>query len=195
MRLIGLTGGIGMGKSTAGELLRQLGAQVLDTDEIARALVKPGQPSLERIRIRFGDGILRQDGELDRQKLGLLVFADESARRDLEEILHPEIRRTWQSQAAQWKEQGVPIVVITVPLLFETGAESEFHTTICCACSNRSQQERLMQRGWSGGHLDQRIGSQWPISKKIALSNYVVWTDVPVAAHKAQLEHILARLA
>lgn len=194
MRLLGLTGGIGMGKSTAGELLRQLGARVLDTDQIARDLVKSGQPALEEIRRRFGDDVIQSDGELNRQKLGLLVFSDDAARQDLEGILHPRIRQVWMTQADAWKEQGVFTVVITIPLLFETGSEAEFDSTLCCACSNGSQQERLLQRGWSGGHLDQRIAAQWPISKKIALSNYVVWTDVPVAAHKAQLERILARI-
>ena len=146
MKLCGLTGGVGMGKSTAAGFLSQLGVKVVDTDEIARELVQPGRPVLLQIQSEFGDGIVSPAGELKRDQLARLVFADGSARKRLEDILHPRIRESWLQQVANWRQEGCPVAVVVIPLLFETQAETLFDDVICIACSPAAQQERLLAR-------------------------------------------------
>jgi dephospho-CoA kinase len=104
MKLFGLTGGIGMGKSTAAEILRQRGVSIIDTDEIAREVVEPGQPALAEVQRLFGREIVGADGCLRRDELARRVFADDDARRKLEAVLHPAIRKIWLAQT----EAGAP---------------------------------------------------------------------------------------
>src|SRR6202048_1894305 len=121
MRIIGLTGGIGSGKSTVSAMLRELGATVVDADEGARAVVQPGQPALDEIRERFGEEVFDADGSLDRERLADLVFSNERAREDLNAITHPRVR-AWMAERMQAAaEAGAPAVVLDIPLLFESG--------------------------------------------------------------------------
>jgi dephospho-CoA kinase len=194
MKLLGLTGGIGMGKSTAAGLLLKLGARVVDTDEIARDVVRPGQPALLEIQSQFGQEVLAADGSLDRQRLAGLVFNDSEARKRLEAILHPRIRQCWQAQVAQWRGEGCPVAAVVIPLLFETQAEGQFDKIICVVCSPASQKERLRQRGWTDGQTGQRMAAQLPVEQKIARSHFVVWTEGSLEVHQRQLETILGRI-
>ena len=116
---LGLTGGIGMGKSTAAELLAKRGAKVCDSDALARELVAPGQPALAEIVEAFGSGVLVRDGSLDRAKVGKLVFGDSAAREKLEGILHPRIRKVWQARLEHWLVAGERLAVTVIPLLFD----------------------------------------------------------------------------
>ena len=190
MKLFGLTGGIGMGKSTAGELLRERGVPVVDTDLIARQVVERGQPALEEIRRAFGNQFIDADGRLLRQELGRAVFADAAARRRLEAILHPRIRTIWQAQVETWRREARASGVVLIPLLFETGAKPCFDATICVACSAETQRQRLLDRGWTPDQIEQRIQAQWPIEKKIAAADFVIWTEGTVAVCAEQLERI-----
>lgn len=192
MKLFGLTGGIGMGKSTSGRLLSARGIPVTDTDDLARQLVEPGQPALEEIRQAFGPGIVESNGRLNRGELARKVFSDKAALQKLESILHPLIRELWRADVARWRENGQKFGVVTVPLLFETGAAPEFAAVICVACSAASQIQRLRERNWSSEQIKQRIDSQWPIDKKIAQSDFVIWTDTTLEIHAAQLGKIFA---
>ncbi len=192
MKLFGITGGVGMGKTTAGQLLAQLGAAVSDTDRIAHQLVEPGEPALEEIVQKFGRALLLADGRLNRKELARLVFADAAARAELEAILHPRIRREWEAEANGWRAAGCANGAVIIPLLFETQAAGQFDGVICVACSEASRWQRLRQRGWSHGEIRQRLEAQWPTEQKIARSDYVVWTDTTLSAHAAQLERILA---
>src|SRR5258708_4652545 len=106
MKVIGLTGGIGMGKSATAQLLRDRSIPVVDTDDLARAVVKPGQPALAEIRNQFGPDLIGTDGRLDREKLGREVFANAAAREKLEAILHPKIRDLWREQIQKWRDMG-----------------------------------------------------------------------------------------
>ncbi len=191
MKLFGLTGGIGMGKSTAATLIAQLGIPVTDTDVIAREVVEPGHEALEEIKRRFGHEIVGSDGQLRRDELARRVFADDYARRDLEAILHPRIRERWLRQVEQWRKEKKATGVVVIPLLFETGAKTHFDATICLACSAPTQRQRLLERGWSPEQIRQRIDAQWPVEKKMALADYVVWTEGNFDLHKHQLERIL----
>ncbi len=194
MKLLGLTGGIGMGKSAAADCLRQLGLPVVDTDTLARELVLPGQPALAEIQRSFGDGLLDDLGALRRDQLARIVFADERRLRELEAILHPRIRTVWLAEAARWRERGCPAGVVVIPLLFETGAAPDFPATLCVACTAGSQHARLRARGWSETQIAQRLRAQWPIERKIAAADYLVWTEGALTNTAGQLARILCGL-
>jgi dephospho-CoA kinase len=191
MKVLGLTGGIGMGKSTSAQLLRSRGVPVVDTDDLARQVVEPGQPALAEVREAFGVEIVRTDGRLRREELARRVFGDPAARQQLEKILHPRIRLLWQAQMETWRSEGRPLAVVVIPLLFETKAEVEVDATLCVACSAATQQQRLLARGWPPNQIEQRLRAQWPTEDKIARADYLVWTEAGLDVHAAQLEQIL----
>jgi dephospho-CoA kinase len=183
-----------MGKSTSGSLFLARGVAVVDTDELARQVVEPGQPALEEVREVFGEDIVGKDGRLRRGELAKRVFAEPAARLRLESILHPRIRQLWHAQVDAWRAEGRAAAVVIIPLLFETKAETELDATVCIACSAASQHERLVARGWSAEQIAQRIEAQWPAEKKIALSDYVIWTEGEPDLHAQQIDRILASL-
>jgi len=194
MKVCGLTGGVGMGKSTAAQFLRARGAQVVDTDELARQLVQPGQPALAEIQAEFGKAIIASDGRLRRDELARIVFADAAARKKLETILHPRIRERWLAQIETWRRENRALAVVVIPLLFETRAESHFNKIICVACSAPTQRQRLLSRGWTPEQIKQRLAAQWPVEQKISRADFVVWTDGTPDVHAQQLERIFVKL-
>jgi dephospho-CoA kinase len=189
--LFGITGGVGMGKSTAGLLLRQRGVEVTDTDVIAHELTEPGQPVLREIAQRFGRAVFSADGRLNRPALAQVAFADSSARADLEAILHPRIRAAWQAQALAWRAAGRPCAAVVIPLLFETGAEPLFDAIICVACTRALQWRRLSGRGWTNDQIRRRLEAQWPVEEKITRADFVAWTETTLEALAAQLERVV----
>jgi dephospho-CoA kinase len=193
MKTFGLTGGVGMGKSAAAEILRTFGVPVVDTDELARQLVKPGEPALAEIQQAFGQEITVPDGRLRRDELARIVFADPAAREKLEAILHPRIRAAWLEQIEIWRGHNHPLAAVVIPLLFETRAESFFDKIICVACSAVSQQQRLQARGWDADQIQQRLAAQWPVATKIARADFAVWTEGTVDVHRQQWQQILKK--
>ena len=193
MKLFGLTGGIGMGKSAAAQILAQRGVSVIDTDFLARSVVAPGQPALAEIRNVFGDSVISPDGSLRRDVLARIVFSDPQARQKLETITHPRIRDLWMRETEHWRSQKIQSGCVIIPLLFETSAESEFDATICVACSTATQQKRLLERRWTAEQISQRIAAQFPVDKKIANANYVVWNEGTLNVLAAQLDIVLNR--
>jgi dephospho-CoA kinase len=194
MKICGLTGGVGMGKSTAAEFLDAHGAKISDADLIARDLVEPNQPALAEIQNTFGKAMISADGRLHRTELAKIVFADAAARKKLEEILHPRIRERWLAQIEIWRKENCKLAVVVIPLLFETQAESHFDKIICVACSANSQRERLLARGWTPEQIQQRIAAQMPIDQKIARSDFVIWTDGDLDSHAQQIGRIFQKL-
>ena len=180
-----------MGKTAAEHLLRERGVSVVDTDLLARQVVEPGQPALDEIRQRFGSEVIDTDGQLRRQELARRVFADAEARQQLEAITHPRIRELWQTQVDAWRKEGRPVAVVAIPLLFETKAEAEFDAVICVACTAQTQQRRLQERGWTTEQIHQRIAAQWPIEKKMAVADYVAWSEGGLEVLASQLERVL----
>jgi dephospho-CoA kinase len=180
-----------MGKSTAGSLLAELGVSVIDTDLIAREVVEPGQPALGEIRAQFGPDVLGKDGRLQRHVLARRVFSDRDALKRLESILHPRIREVWLAQVAAWRQEGRAAGAVAIPLLFETDAAGHFDRTVCVACSSATQVIRLRARGWTEPQIHQRIQAQWPVEKKIQASEFVVWTEGSLEAHREQWRLIL----
>jgi len=195
MNLLGLTGGVGMGKSTAANLLRGLGVAVIDTDDLARQLVEPGQPALAEIQARWGSSVIGPGGRLLRDVLAERVFADAQARGDLEAILHPRIRAEWLAQSERWQEEGRPVGVVVIPLLFETKAAKHFDAVSCTGCTAATQLNRLLARGWSPDQVGQRLAAQWPLEKKMALADFVVWTEGDLEVHAEQLKRVLRSAA
>lgn len=195
MKLLGITGGVGMGKSTAQSILVSKGVRVVDTDELARLLVAPGQPALAEIKARFGTQFLHEDGSLRRELLAGVVFGDANARSRLESILHPRIRARWLAEVERWRSEGALVGAVVIPLLFETNASPSFDLTVCVACSAGTQMRRLKERGWTDSQIQQRIAAQWPIEKKLDASDCVVWTEGSPEVHARQWDQILRRLS
>ena len=190
MKLYGLTGGPGMGKSAAAFFLLERGVAVVDTDDIARQVVQPGQQGLEAVRQEFGPEVIARDGTLDRAAMAAVVFEKPASREKLEAILHPLIRQRWLELSGQWRAQGLKAGVVVIPLLFETGAEQEFASVICIACSPQLQSARLHERGWNAEQVSGRLSAQWPIERKIDRSQYVVWNDSSVEVLREQLGRV-----
>lgn len=183
-----------MGKSTCSEMLRARGIPVVDTDDLARQVVEPGQPALAEIGRLFGPQYLDASGCLRRGELARRVFADAGARQKLEGILHPLIRQLWRSQVLVWQAECHQLAVVVIPLLFETGAEKELDATICVACSAATQRRRLNSRRWSADQARQRIAAQLPTEIKMTKADFVIWNEAGLDVHRAQLDRILAGL-
>jgi dephospho-CoA kinase len=193
MKLYGLTGGIGMGKSTAAQILAQRGVPLIDTDLLARKVVEPGGPVLAEIKRAFGPAIVGTDGQLRRDELARIVFSDSVARQKLESLTHPLIRDLWKREVELWRGQQRQLGAVIIPLLFETAAEKVFDATICVACSATTQRKRLSERGWNPEQINQRIGAQWPLEKKIAKADFVVWSEGTLEVLAAQLDRIIGK--
>lgn len=191
MILLGLTGGVGMGKSTAARFFEQHGARVVDTDKIARDLVQPGQSALAEIRSAFGNEIIDANGQLRRDDLAKIVFGAASARKKLEEILHPRIRERWLGRVESWRNENCALGLVMIPLLYETHAAGQFDKVICVACSEKSRGERLLARGWAAGQIKARIAAQMPVAEKIARADFVIWSEGVMENHARQVNCVL----
>ncbi len=194
MKLLGVTGGIGMGKSTAGGLLEARGIRVVDSDALARQATESGTPGLAEIREAFGVAMLHPDGSLNRARLAEVVFSQTEARERLETILHPRIALAWRAQVQQWAREGQTHAAVLIPLLFERGYEAEFSAVVAVACTKASQRKRLTERGWSEGDIDARNAAQLPVEEKITRARFVVWTEGSIDVHARQWDRILAAL-
>lgn len=191
-RVIGITGGVGMGKSTAAKLLREQGVPVLDSDDIAREVVAVGEPALMEISEIFGADFLNAKGQLDRARMAAHIFGNDAEREKLETIIHPRVRERWLAQMETWRADDVPLGVVVIPLLFEVGAEAEFDFIICVACTGNTQRERLRARGWDDAQIAARIAAQMDVAQKIERADQVMWTEGDVGLLREQLQRILA---
>lgn len=172
---VGLTGGIGSGKSEAARVFAQLGATVIDTDVIARELVEPGQPALSEIVDRFGADLLDASGRLDRALLRQRVFADPARRRQLEAILHPKIRE----RALRLAEQAeTPYCILVIPLLVESGDDYRLDRVLVIDCPQQLQRRRARQRdGASEAELDAILAAQANRQQRLAVADDVIVND------------------
>lgn len=181
---LGVTGGIGCGKSTCGQFLQELGWHVIDTDNIARELLLKDPEIIGAIKSHW-PSCANPDGSINRRLLGDIVFNDVSQREILNAIVHPAVRSTWQSKRQNLESSGKRTAVI-IPLLHEVGIEDEFDSVLCVGCSEQTQLTRLNQRGWSKEHSLQRIRSQLPLVEKIARSTYLIWNEDDITHLKLQ---------
>ena len=188
MHLYGLTGGIASGKSTVSRMLRELGAQVLDADVLAREVVAPGTPGLAGVAARF-PGVVGADGQLDRAALGARVFADPAERAALNALLHPLIAQAFLERTQALAEAGVPRVIYDAPLLIENGLHTRMEGVILVAVPREVQRARLMARdGLSAEAAEARLASQLPLEAKRQHATWVVDNSGDLAATRAQVE-------
>jgi dephospho-CoA kinase len=189
-----LTGGIATGKSYCIGRFASLGVPVIDADRLAREAVAPGSPGLAAVAERFGPGVVRPDGSLDRGELARIVFADRAARADLEAIVHPEVYRRIRDWAVNLPP-ATRVAIADIPLLFETGHQHEFDRVIVCACPPGEQIRRLVARdGLSEDDARARLAAQWPIDEKVARADFVIHTDGSYADTDLQVSTILETL-
>lgn len=170
---VGLTGGVASGKSTVASMLVELGAVLIDADLLAREVVAPGSEGLRRIVAEFGPEVLTGDGALDRPAMGARVFGDESARRRLEEIIHPLVR----TRAAELEAEAPPgsVVVHDIPLLVETGQAGSFDAVVVVDVPTDTQVERMMRlRGMSRADAEARVAAQAARADRLAVATYVL---------------------
>jgi dephospho-CoA kinase len=194
VKLVGLTGGVGSGKSTVADMLRDLGAEVVDADEASHAVYEPGTPGFTAVVREFGDDFLR-DGRIDRQRLGELIFNDADARRRLNAIVHPLVREWMAARTAEAALRAAQVVVQVVPLLFENGLERLFSTIVLVYVPEEVQLERLVNgRGLAPERARAIIAAQMRIEEKRSLAHHVVDNRGTLDGTRAQVDQLWAHL-
>jgi dephospho-CoA kinase len=190
MLLVGLTGGIGSGKSTVARMLEKRGAVVFDAAVLARQAVAPGTPGFEKVVERFGPNVLAPGGGLDREALASIVFADPAARRDLEAIVHPEVRRMFAEGCEEYRDSD-RVVVFSAPLLVETGMHTAFDLLIVVSAPVATQIERLMRdRGMPERAVQARIDAQLPLEAKAEVADVLVDNEGTLEDLEGQVDRL-----
>ncbi len=200
--VVGLTGGIGSGKSTVAGMLEKLGATLIDVDAIVHELQQPGAPLLEEIAAAFGPEVIDAHGALDREALGAIVFRDPEARQTLNRIVHPKLGAEVAPRLARARQAGVPLVVLDIPLLFEgrragSGGASAMHfdVTVVVWVPREIQIERqLLREDYDRDEAERRIDAQMPLDEKLALADLVIDNSGSLADTERQVRELYARL-
>jgi len=186
--LVGLTGGIACGKSTALGILRKLGWKIISTDEIVADLLQNDYSLKKAIQTKWGSVVFEND-EIDKKKIAEIIFNDQGAKTWLENLLHPLVRENWKRQVANSEEKNV---VVEIPLLFEKKLEHLFQITICMQCQKKTQLRRLFDRGLTKAQSNARIDSQMSLTEKIRLADIVLLGDHSLLFLKQQIEYFHA---
>ena len=191
---VGLTGGVASGKSTVSAILRELGAVVVDADLLAREVVAPGTSGLQEIVEAFGQGMLTEDGQLDRPAMGALVFADEQARRRLEAIIHPRVREHGAALEAEALDGDV--VVHDIPLLAETGQAGGFDAVVVVDVPVETQVQRMTElREMTEEEARARVGAQASREQRLAIATYVVDNSSTLEDLRHQVTEVFTELS
>lgn len=189
MLTIALTGGIACGKSTVSGMLAQLGASIIDADQISRSLTAPNGDALPAIRRTFGDSVFNADGTLNRPALSAVVFSDKAAIEKLNAITHPLVKQQMDEQLAQCRKNGAPVVVLDVPLLFEASMQHMGDLVACVVAPEEVQIARMASRnGYTREEALSRIRNQMPVSEKARRSDIVIDTDKPLPELQKEIE-------
>jgi len=202
-RIIGLSGGIGSGKSTVTRILDELGATTIDADAIVHELQAPGAPMLNQIADAFGAEVITATGALDREAVGAIVFRDEEARTRLGQIVHPPVIAEMMRRAKAGVDAGVPVVVLDIPLLFEgrksgrgSGAVMDFDATIVVWVPRSIQIERTMSRdGCDRGEAERRIAAQLPLDEKREMATHTIDNSGSIEETRTQVKRLYEALA
>ncbi|XP_045023940.1 dephospho-CoA kinase-like [Daphnia magna] len=196
MFLVGITGGIASGKSTAANIFKHNQIPVIDADVFARLIVQPGQQAWKEIYDAFGNEVFFEDGQLNREALGKIIFSDINRRKVLNKITHPKIQRLMFWDVLKYFKNGHKFVALDIPLLFETGTLLPFlHKIITVSCDEKIQMERLMKRnGYNEEEAKQRIVSQMPLSEKCYRSHFVIDNSATTDETRKQVEKIVSHL-
>jgi dephospho-CoA kinase len=188
MLLVGLTGGIGAGKSTVAAMLEGRGSVVFDADEFARRAIDPGTPGYSLVVETFGDEVLGEDGGVDREALAALVFHDPEARRRLERIIHPEVARLLRESLEPYRDTD-RVVVYSVPLLVEAGLRSAFDVVVVVTANEEGRVARLAtDRGMSEGAARARIGAQVSDEERVQAADHVLQNDGTIGELERQVD-------
>jgi len=188
MAVVGLTGNIGSGKSTVARMLKELGALVIDTDQVARDVVAPGTPALQKIAGVFGPQALNPDGTLNRQRVAEIVFTDDKAREQLNGIVHPEIRKVLLQAIADYRKNGAaPLLIIEAPLMIETGLHLLMDEVWLVTVAPATQLDRVTARDGSGEEARRRMSAQMPQEKKIPLAHRIIDNSGDLSATRRQV--------
>ena len=187
--VIGLTGGIGCGKSAAAACFAKSGFHVVDADLIARQILESADVVI-RLRGRWGEACLGEDGRPDRRWIATKVFQDAPERAFLEGLIHPEVARLRREAVADQSRHHV----VEIPLLFEKNLTDGFDAIVCVGSSEETRRARLLDRGLSVDDIDRRINSQLPLSEKVKRSEFVLWNDGELDFLQAQVTQLIARL-
>lgn len=196
MLIVGLTGNIATGKSEVASMFRDMGAQIIDADRIAREVVEKGSPALNDIIDNFGEEVLNKDGSLNRKALGEIVFRDPEKLSKLNEITHPRIMERIRSKLREYRSQGCDIVIIEAALIVEKGGMKDLIDKLVIVTSDEEEQiSRLMKRdGISREDALYRIGSQMPISEKIKHADYVIDNSKSLDKTRKQVSKTMGKL-
>jgi dephospho-CoA kinase len=195
MRVFGLTGGIGSGKSTVARLFREEKIPVVDADRISREITSPGKPAYIDIVARFGKEILSPDGRIDRKMLGAIIFADPAKRADLEAITHPRIALGIREAVSALASEGHPVAIVEAALIHEKGPQGIFEAVIGVRCSRGLQVLRLMIRdGIPREQALQIVSSQMDPEEKARASDYVIDNSGDLAGTRAQVRALAETL-
>jgi len=174
MLIVALTGGIGSGKSLAAQYFSELGARVVDADQLARVAIERGSEGFDEVALRFGEQIMR-NGDIDRKALGEIIFADPKAKSDLEEIIHPRVRELFAEVVADLKPDEV--LIYEIPLLVETGAVANFDVIITIEADLEIRKDRLRKRGMFISEIEKRIAQQASREAREAIADFVLIND------------------
>ena len=185
--VIGLTGGIGSGKSLAAQYFSQLGALVIDADQLARAAIERGSEGFDEVLLRFGDSILK-NGDIDRTALGQVIFEDAQAKKDLEAIIHPRIRIEFEEAVASLNPGQ--ILVYEIPLLVETGAADRFDFIITVESQADLRKQRLRDRGMFHSDIEKRMAAQASEQERRAIADCVITNDASEDELLRQVENV-----
>lgn len=189
MLIVGLTGNIASGKSAVAAQLASLGALIIDADILAREAVEPGRPALAAIETRWGRGVLRRDGSLDRAALRRIVFADPAERAALDAIVHPAVARLRHAAVETARRRGEPLVVCDIPLLFEAGLEGTVDRIVLVDAPAKVRRDRIVRdRGLSPEEADAMIAAQMPSEAKRARAHYVIENDGALEELEARVD-------
>jgi dephospho-CoA kinase len=195
MVLVGLTGGLGVGKSTVAAMFAARGAAVVDADEISRRLQEPGRPCYRAIVDAFGREILDPAGRIDRRRLGAVVFADSASLRRLEAIMHPAIWAACEAEIQAASAAGKAVCVVEMALILETGQRGRFQKLIVVTAPERVQVERAARaRGLTPEEVQQRLAAQWNGEDKARLADYIIDNGGDLAATERQVEGVHAAM-
>ncbi|XP_045127747.1 dephospho-CoA kinase-like [Portunus trituberculatus] len=196
MFLVGLTGGIASGKTTVSDMMREMGVPVVDADLIARQVVEPGKRAWSKIKAAFGDEVFHESGEVNRERLGQVVFADMEKRRIINKITHPEIYREIQWQVIHYLCKGEQFVVLDLPLLYESNKCTNYlFKTIVVTCEDELQLERLVSRNsYTEKEAIARIEAQMPLERKCKMADFVIENSGSKQSTRKQVEDIVKYL-
>lgn len=189
--VVGLTGGIGSGKSTVARMFADEGVPIVDADQVAREVVEPGTEGLDAVVEAFGEGVLAADGTLDRKKVGERVFADAGARKQLESILHPRIAQASMAHFARLAGEGHPYAIYEAALLVENGSYRMMGALVVVTASEATQIARVRARdGLSEADARARIAAQLPLEDKVRVADYVIENDGSLEAVRRRTREV-----